>query len=67
MNFVFLESRIKLSVPEAFPFPFPPYDIRVGFMKNVYECLESRGIGIFESPTGTVRQKIKERKIKHLK
>ncbi|CAD5124537.1 DgyrCDS12815 [Dimorphilus gyrociliatus] len=47
------DSKIKLPVPETFPFPFPPYDIQVGFMKNVYECLENRGIGIFESPTGT--------------
>ena len=37
-----------------FPFPFPPYDIQVDFMKTLYRVLENGGVGIFESPTGTV-------------
>lgn len=34
-------------------FPYQPYDIQIGFMKNLYETLEKGGIGLFESPTGT--------------
>lgn len=37
-----------------FPFPFKPYDIQQKFMKELYLTLEKRGLGIFESPTGTV-------------
>ena len=37
-----------------FPFPFPPYDIQEDFMKTLYGVLENGGVGIFESPTGTV-------------
>ena len=37
-----------------FPFPFPPYDIQEDFMKTLYRVLENGGVGIFESPTGTV-------------
>ncbi|KAG7307926.1 hypothetical protein JYU34_006542 [Plutella xylostella] len=36
-----------------FPFPFKPYDIQQKFMKELYLTLEKRGLGIFESPTGT--------------
>lgn len=44
-----------LEPPENFDFPFPPYDIQQQFMKNLYSCLETGKLGIFESPTGTVR------------
>ena len=40
-----------------FPFPFPPYDIQEDFMKTLYRVLENGGVGIFESPTGTVSGK----------
>lgn len=40
--------------PGYFQFPFTPYDIQVKFMQNLYSALESGGVGIFESPTGTV-------------
>lgn len=40
-----------------FPFPFPPYDIQEDFMKTLYRVLENGGVGIFESPTGTVSYK----------
>ena len=46
--------------PRDFPFPFTPYDIQVGFMQQLYRVLENSKIGIFESPTGTVRCKLKE-------
>ena len=36
-----------------FPFPFEPYKIQEDFMKELYSTIENRGIGIFESPTGT--------------
>ena len=41
--------------PIFFPFPFPPYDIQEDFMRTLYRVLENGGVGIFESPTGTVR------------
>lgn len=52
-------SEIKtklLEPPEIFDFPFPPYDIQQQFMKTLYSSLEDEKLGIFESPTGTVRQ-----------
>lgn len=44
----------KLNPPEKFPFPFNPYLIQNDLMKNLYEALEGKKLGIFESPTGTV-------------
>ncbi len=45
-----------LSLPNEFPFPYPnPYDIQLNFMKSLYKTLELKRIGIFESPTGTVK------------
>ena len=35
-------------------FPFPnPYPIQLGFMQELYHCLENGGVGLLESPTGT--------------
>lgn len=34
-------------------FPFPPYDIQLGFMQKLYTTLDQGGVGLFESPTGT--------------
>lgn len=36
-----------------FNFPVPPYDVQQEFMSNLYECLSTCRVGIFESPTGT--------------
>lgn len=36
------------------PFPFEPYDVQKQLMRKIYSTLEKGGIGIFESPTGTV-------------
>ncbi len=44
-----------LKPPAQFPFPFEPYDIQRDFMRELYLALEGGKIGIFESPTGTVR------------
>ena len=33
-------------------FPYPPYDIQVGFMRSLYRALDQGGVGFFESPTG---------------
>lgn len=41
--------------PESFGFPFEPYSIQKDFMKELYKVLSDGKIGIFESPTGTVR------------
>ena len=40
--------------PGYFQYPLTPYGIQVKFMQNLYSVLESGGVGIFESPTGTV-------------
>lgn len=39
-----------------FPFPYTPYLIQERFMAALYGALEAGRVGIFESPTGTVRQ-----------
>ena len=44
-----------LEPPEEFPFPFQPYGIQRDFMRELYLALEGGKVGIFESPTGTVR------------
>ena len=44
----------ELEPPSEFPFPFEPYGIQKDFMRHLYQTLERRKIGIFESPTGTV-------------
>ncbi len=54
MSDPFLQAS-SLKRPQEFPFPFPPYGIQKDFMSNIYEVLEERKLGIFESPTGTVR------------
>jgi hypothetical protein len=40
---------------QPFGFPFTPYPIQVEFMRSLYDALQNKRIGIFESPTGTVR------------
>lgn len=50
-----MEDVEHVKLPDEFPFPLKPYDIQVDFMKNLYKTLELGKIGIFESPTGTVR------------
>lgn len=46
----------KIEPPNEFPFPYAkPYEIQVNFMKALYKTLEEEKVGIFESPTGTVR------------
>lgn len=45
-----------VKIPDEFAFPYAkPYDIQLNFMKSLYKTLELEKIGIFESPTGTVR------------
>ena len=48
----------KLKVPEDFSFPFTAYEIQKDFMKALFVALDERKLGIFESPTGTVRLQI---------
>lgn len=48
------ERKEPLPVPSDFSFPYaPPYRIQIDFMKQLFTVLESKAIGIFESPTGT--------------
>lgn len=37
----------------VWPFDFEPYDIQKDFMTALYDALDNKKIGIFESPTGT--------------
>ncbi|KDO28648.1 hypothetical protein SPRG_06502 [Saprolegnia parasitica CBS 223.65] len=48
-------KRQKVQDDDAHPFgfPFPPYSIQESLMKELYETIDERKIGIFESPTGT--------------
>jgi len=39
---------------QPFSFPFEPYPIQRDFMNELYQVLENKKLGIFESPTGTV-------------
>lgn len=47
--------KIRKDASEAASFnhPYKPYDIQLEFMKALYSTLESKKVGIFESPTGT--------------
>ncbi|KAG0040928.1 ATP-dependent DNA helicase chl1 [Podila clonocystis] len=49
------EEEETLAIPSSFPaFPYPtPYDIQTQFMQGLFECIDQRKVGIFESPTGT--------------
>jgi chromosome transmission fidelity protein 1 len=49
------EEEDLLTTPSSFPaFPYPtPYDIQTQFMQELFECIDRRKVGIFESPTGT--------------
>ena len=40
---------------EHFHFPFEPYTIQSALMKQLLQTIDDRRVGIFESPTGTVR------------
>lgn len=42
-----------LQPPDKFDFPFEPYAIQHQFMSALYDVIEHKRIGIFESPTGT--------------
>lgn len=43
--------------PSPFPFPYRPYPIQERFMAALYAALQAGQVGIFESPTGTVRSR----------
>lgn len=47
-------EETALETPSDFPFPFTPYSIQKDLMRNLYNALEGKKLGIFESPTGTV-------------
>ena len=42
------------TASREFHHPYQPYPIQVDFMNAVYDCIQNRQVGIFESPTGTV-------------
>ena len=47
-------ASMHCSPQRNFHHPFEPYDIQVEFMNALYDCIEHKQVGIFESPTGTV-------------
>jgi Rad3-related DNA helicase len=47
-----------MDPPTNFHHPFTPYQIQTDFMKALYVTLESKSVGIFESPTGTVSSRV---------
>ena len=49
-----MSNVTRLKPPEEFDFPFAPYRIQDDFMRRLYEVIEDKRLGIFESPTGTV-------------
>lgn len=51
-NITFTRS-LPLKSPAQFDFPFLPYPSQSQFMARLFDVIEHRGIGIFESPTGT--------------
>ena len=44
----------QMDPPDEFHHPFHPYQIQRDFMRDLYSAIESKAVGIFESPTGTV-------------
>lgn len=40
---------------KSFMFPYDAYQIQIDFMNALYDTIEHRQVGLFESPTGTVR------------
>lgn len=51
-------AAMPFPPPPVRPFPFPyaqPYDIQSRFMAELYGTIKTRRMGVFESPTGTVR------------
>ena len=48
-------SAPQMSEKEFPCFPFPPYAIQKDLMRHIYATLDAGGVGVFESPTGTVR------------
>ncbi|KAJ2778665.1 DEAD H (Asp-Glu-Ala-Asp His) box helicase 11 [Coemansia interrupta] len=50
------DEGARLATPAdaaAFGFPFAPYAIQLDFMQRLFDTIEQRSLGVFESPTGT--------------
>jgi chromosome transmission fidelity protein 1 len=50
-----LESEGRIVPPVEYGFPLAPYNIQTDFMQALFTALEYKKLGIFESPTGTVK------------
>ncbi|XP_067011549.2 ATP-dependent DNA helicase DDX11 isoform X2 [Anabrus simplex] len=56
-----MNEKEALKAPDKFSFPFTPYPIQDDFMRHLYNALEEGKLGIFESPTGTAKEKNMEK------
>jgi Rad3-related DNA helicase len=52
------KNDLSENIPSNFSFPYKPYQIQIDFMRELYRTLESYKVGIFESPTGTVKKQL---------
>ena len=50
-----MEARNNLKAQLKANYPFEPYQGQLDYSEQLYSLISEGGLGIFESPTGTVR------------
>lgn len=51
--YMHVNAKSEGSSGTRYNHPYEPYEIQLSFMRTLYETLDSKKVGIFESPTGT--------------